>query len=240
MSPERKPDIQSFDHERCQRLREMIFERTSHLSPESTSKICTDVLVPHANKALDVLDNIPAVEEGLTVIKNAYEKEGFKPSSPRIAAKLLDAQAMKFIEMLADPLLAGHGNQQTFTQFFIFYDFAMGIKYTANAVIMAENRIRGNSEFDLIDELNSPNLPTDPIANVEAALLLENLTRRAADLLIKDPTGRLLIRSTVQSLENGSAFIPDFLTRDFNIEGARYAEKAYGIIYPLAQRINKK
>lgn len=240
MSSERRPSMRSFDYEGYQTLRENIFLRIGHLPPETVSVLCTNILVPHTIKSLGVFDNIPGVEEGLTHIKSAYEEEHFKPSSPRIAAKLLDSQAAIFIKSLAEPLLAGHGNQLTLMQFSIFYDFATGIKYTANAVIMAEGRIRGDSEFDLIDKITSSNLLTDPIVNAEASLLLENLTRRAADLLKSDSTGLLLIRSTVQSLENGSAFVPDFITREFSIEGARYAEKAYGIIYPIAERVNKK
>lgn len=240
MSPESGANVQSFNYERYQRLRERVFEMIGQLPPEYASKIRTDVLVPHVNKSLRVFDNIPSVEEGLTNIKRAYEEKYFKPSSPRIASKLLDFQAATFIESLAEPLLARHISTQDLMKFAIFYDFATGIKYTANTVIMAESSIRGISGFDLINQLDNPNLPTDPIVNTEAALLLDNRAKNAANLLRQDPTGQLLMLFTVQSLEDNSSLLPDFVIQGFCIEGAQYAERAYKIIYPIAERINKK
>ena len=240
MSSERKPNIQGFDYEKYQRLRVAIPRMTGidHLPPEAISKICADILVPHGGKGLAALDNIiSTLEEELTDIRNAYEEKQFKPSSPRITAIFLDSQANTYIaEQLAVPLLAGRIIPITYL---VYYDFVIGIKYTVNSIIMAEERIRGSSGFDIVDQIDNQNLPTDPAEKAEAALFLDNRSKQAAHLLTQDPTGYKLIHSAVQSLESES-LLPDFAIRDFVVEGARHAQKAYGKIYPIAERINQK
>ena len=120
------------------------------------------------------------------------------------------------------------------------YDVNVGIMRVVSAIEYAENAIRETSDNALGRSIS------ERLAGVASLSDQTNLflskKRKALEyskFLKEDPTGKSLIRYAVEETENPQSELSPNL-REFVVHGARFAQNAYGIIYPIAERINEK
>lgn len=119
------------------------------------------------------------------------------------------------------------------------YDVSVGIMGVASTIEHAENVLRGTYDKESGD-IYSEYLAGAVSLSDEADSFLSEKAKALdyAKLLKEDPTGRSLIRHAVEEIENPQRELAPNL-RGFVTHGARFAQKAYGIVYPLAEKIIK-
>ena len=111
-----------------------------------------------------------------------------------------------------------------------------GVMEVISSIKDAEDVLRGSYEKKSGDFYNE--LPAGAVRHSEQAdLFLKGRARTLeyTKLLKENPTGRSLIRHVLEEIENPKKeFYPNL--RKFVVHGARFAQGAYGIVYPLAEK----
>lgn len=121
------------------------------------------------------------------------------------------------------------------------FDTSAGIQNIALPIYDTECVIRGtfDRKLDLMTEQYAGGHNMAQMANIFLAQKAK--ASEYASLLTDDPTGNSLIRHAVEEIEQSSDQDEWFAiyTKEFLVHGARFAQRAYGIIYPLAEKVNK-
>lgn len=170
---------------------------------------------------------------------NASERYGYSLSAPLLSSLVIFDIAME----LSNEATQEFKNRPTLssipTAYICEYDISAGIIHVTSAIQDAENVIRGTFDKEFADFYNSD----DPLAvaispSEQAEIFIEQKARtlKCSALLNEDPTGKSLIRYAVEEIENPqNDFTPSL--REFMVVGARFAQRAYETIYPLAEKL---
>lgn len=119
------------------------------------------------------------------------------------------------------------------------YDVGSGISGVASTIQDAENAIRGTFDNELGSLISESPAGAISLSDQADFFLKEKAKAlKYSKLLKEDHTGRSLVRHAVEEIENPKYEHGPCL-REFAVYGARFAEKVYGIVYPLAEKINK-
>lgn len=169
----------------------------------------------------------------------ASRKYGYPLSPPHLSASVLHTIAFVLNSAATEDFKNSELSLIPIESIYV-YDISTGILLVTQSIIDAENIVRGTYDNKLgriifeypTGAVNLPEQADHFLAEKARAL-------EYARLLKKDPTGKNLIRHAVEEIENPpQRELAPFL-REFVIHGARFAESAYGIVYPLAEKINK-
>ncbi len=117
------------------------------------------------------------------------------------------------------------------------YDINVGIMKVVSAIEDAENAIRETSDNALGRSISEHLAGTASLSD-QTNLFLSKKTKALeySRFLKEDPTGKSLIRHAVEEIENPQRELAPNL-REFVVHGARFAESAYGIVYPRAEKL---
>ncbi len=197
-----------------------------------TKSVYTDFF----NPLLDSLSkNQEEVISQLQKLKEFHKRNGVRTSPPFLSARLLASIAERNI-IIATTQRLQHG--LSLSRYLVAFDANAGIMYSSSYILGAEDKIRESFDDNFSRSSMSLQLEADPLAWAEMFLKTRALFTNFAELIKQDPTGMTLLRDIVQELEKTPPDELPFLKEPFLL-GARFtAEKAYPIVYSLAQKLN--
>lgn len=176
----------------------------------------------------------PEIESDLGELKDIWNKQGLSSSSVYLTARYLENITMDIFGERKRKI--SFPNKSSYKWFCVFFDCALGSITITNSIVSAEDVVRGNFEADLSRSLDDPSFNRDPTKVAEVLLKAKKDANGWSKLLIQDPTGRSLVERVVKSIEEHGAPLK-FLTKDFYLEGARFAQEGYDLILPLANQV---
>lgn len=164
-------------------------------------------------------------------IRDRYEDQGLGASTPLLTASFIADVVEKSVQALfedEDPK-----NPTTTLKFCSYFDFATGCFMVTDSLRLTEDAIRGALPGK-VDEI----IGAEPVTPEVKLAVVRNLAQYE-ELLKSDNTGRELVSAVVRGLEKKPEFGIDFVNRELAIEGARFAQSAYNVVYPIAERVNR-
>ena len=235
-----------------QEFRHEAFERSNAYGQIVTRRLISEVIKkPSEKEASEALELItskvlnPTLEaytngDTLKKIKEmASRKYGYPLSAPHLSASVLHTIAFVLNSAATEDFKNSELSSIPIECIYA-YDISTGILLVTQSIIDAENIVRGTYDNKL--ERIIFESPTGVVSLPEQADRFLAEKARAleyAKLLKKDPTGKNLIRHAVEEIENSpNRELAPFL-REFVMHGMTFAESAYGIVYPLAEKINQ-
>jgi len=232
MTPER--GSRYFDVERFYKARMAIAQTIEpNLPTEDRRKIQNriqqELILPFIKASLEINPN-DIVDELRTIKKNNAQY-----SAPSIAATFITNQSDLCLEQFFTRTDRWAVDEAM--EFAAFFDFLMEANRTASSILQAESALRGTLEAELgnnIDALQH----VDPTDSITAFLAVRKKAADNINLLKQDPSGESLMHQTAESLKTKPLDFP-FQDRNVVLQGASFAGRVYGLVYPLAERVKK-
>lgn len=215
--------------------RRLISERVRHPSERESREAIEFITSEVLNPILQDCTNVDMLKE---FKEHASKKYGHPLSTPYLSAYVISdiatslnneaIQVFKDRELLSIPI-----------EFIFLYDMSIETMNVALTIKGTEDAIRGTFDNELGNSIYD-GLVGDASLSEQADLFLAEKARalECSKLLMEDPTGKSVVRQAVEEIENPK-YEHGPCIREFAVYGARFAETAYGIVYPLAEKIIK-
>lgn len=172
----------------------------------------------------------------LSITLQAAKKHSLPQTAPLITSTFLQSIAM---EGMQDATTQFMSRQIGIPHYVCQFDTNAGISRIAVGIINSEAVKTGTLDSDIIHSLSSTKavnfLPLQE--QMDFFLRLRGERVENYKLLENDPTGKTLIKRILKRIEESYQQELSPFEKDFFIEGAKFAEQAYNIVYPLAQNL---
>jgi len=245
-------DMERDEQDPGQEFRREVFERNDEVGSAVTRLLIAEKMGnPSEIETKEALQLItsgvlnPMLEEctsrdALKMFKEVFSKTyGYPLSAPLLSSSVIYDIAMS----LSSETTQGFKNTSLLSsvpiELICVYDVSVGIMEAVSAIKDAENSISGTSDNELVRHFSERLAGTFSLSDQADFFLSKKAEAlKYSKLLKEDPTGRNLIRHVVQEIENPKKELYPNL-REFVVHGARFAQSAYEIVYPLAEKIIK-
>lgn len=215
--------------------RRLISERLKHPSEKESKDTIALITSEFFNPALQAYTNVDILKK---YKKIASEKYGFPLSPPFLSISVIRSIAMELNGEATQEFKNTSLLSSIPIEIACAYDMSIGIMKVLSTIQDAEYVLRRTYDKKIGVFYDEWSEVISPLVQAESFLAQKAKALEYATLLKEDPTGKSLIRHAVEEIEDPKEeFYPSL--REFVVHGARLAESAYGIVYPLAEKIIK-
>lgn len=173
----------------------------------------------------------------LSDTKNSLDGERHSPTKPLLCAAAVEDLSRYYRRFSTDCL--SKGDKPSFR---FYYDISSGIQAITTVIFNSQDYIAG--EYDrhvqrrmsmTFNETDRLGVPISIGQQTEMYLNLINSVKNWAELLMKDPTGFLLVDSAVVWVEEGrKRLVTDNQAKEYVVSGAKLGRDAYKLFYEIA------
>lgn len=193
-------------------------------------------------------DFLDSLEKGKGLLQNElrkYREEMEKQTGKKLSRPALCADHLLVLSANVSHLALACREEENIPGFIAFHDISIGISNIASSLLSAEEEIAEDSDRNIIGAIDEVadwmSTPMSTGERAERYLTIKRRDQNLMPLLIKDPSGFLLVESVVGQLKEKfnqpKSPEPTFLIPEFVIAGAELATKTYKTLYPLTEEL---
>lgn len=203
------------------------------IEERATRETLNPLLQTRITNALDMLMDEEELNNHLKRVRQELKRS---ISRPDLAALFVESIAAEVEIPAVEELKTLKLDDPRLLSTAINYDIGRGILYITSRILDAGTLIRGNFDQRL-DEIRSTGGGFTPLHQESVIRELTSRAKRNTQALELDPTGKSLVEILVEDAKGINDGGPN--RNEFGLYGAKFAENAYNVMYPLALRMIK-
>jgi len=205
-------------------------ESVGKASPAETSRFMNDELALLRKKLIGDYADERYVTYLLETIKTQNES-GISASRLSLSASAVLVSAIRLQEFAKQSF-----DSKLIPGYRFLFDFYIGMRHTLNALLLADNESR--AETQIVDVVSSAAdvLTTTIPEQADAYLSVKERVKQDAALLKEDPSGSSLLDNHLQRVNSGE-FLWESQSKDYVLAGATLAAELYRSVYKISAKL---